>query len=78
MPTFWFGILMLIVFWAGLGWFPVGRSDVEMWSSISHPTGFYTVDAILAGSAPAFFDAVWHLILPASCSATPPRRSWPA
>ena len=66
MPTFWFGIIMLIFFWAGLGWFPVGRSDTEIWASISHPTGLYTVDAVLAGSWTAFRDAIWHMILPAT------------
>jgi peptide/nickel transport system permease protein len=65
MPTFWFGIIMLIIFWAGLGWFPVGRSDTAEWSSIGHPTGLYTIDAVIAGSPSAFFDAVWHLVLPA-------------
>ncbi|HET9422882.1 MAG TPA: ABC transporter permease [Nocardioides sp.] len=65
MPTFWFGIIMLIFFWAGLGWFPIGRSDAVIWSSIDHPTGFYTIDAILAGSFTAFRDAIWHMILPA-------------
>lgn len=66
MPTFWFGIVMLIIFWAGLGWFPVGRSDYATFSSIPHPTGFYTVDAVLAGSGGAFVDAIWHMILPAA------------
>jgi ABC-type dipeptide/oligopeptide/nickel transport system permease component len=65
MPTFWFGIVMLIFFWAGLGWFPIGRSDTVIWSSIDHPTGFYTIDAILGGSFVAFRDAIWHMILPA-------------
>ena len=36
-----------------------------IWSSIAHPTGFYTVDAIMAGSPMAFRDAIWHMILPA-------------
>jgi ABC-type dipeptide/oligopeptide/nickel transport system permease component len=66
MPTFWFGIVMLIVFWAGFGWFPIGRSDTAMWASIPHPTGLYTIDAILAGSPRALADALWHLILPAA------------
>ena len=65
MPTFVFGILMLIIFWAGLGWFPVGRSDTEIWASIAHPTGLYTVDSILAGSWDGFRDAIWHMLLPA-------------
>lgn len=65
MPTFWFGIIVLIFFWAGLGWFPIGRSDQAVWASIPHPTGLYTVDAVLAGSPRALLDAVWHLVLPA-------------
>jgi ABC-type dipeptide/oligopeptide/nickel transport system permease component len=65
MPTFWFGILILIVFWAGLGWFPTGRSDTALWASITHPTGLYTVDALLAGNVAAFLDALHHLVLPA-------------
>jgi peptide/nickel transport system permease protein len=65
LPLFWFGIVLLIVFWANLGWFPVGRSDPDVWGSIAHPTGFYVLDALLALSPRALWDAVWHLILPA-------------
>lgn len=65
MPLFWFAILMLIVFWVGLGWFPIGRSDPTIYASIAHPTGLYTVDSLLAGSLTAFRDAIWHLVLPA-------------
>jgi peptide/nickel transport system permease protein len=65
MPTFWLGIVLLIIFWSYLGWFPHGRSDPEIWNSIPHPTNFYTIDAILAGSFSAFKDALWHLVLPA-------------
>ncbi len=65
LPLFWLGILLLIIFWAHLGWAPIGRSDATIWASIDHPTGFYTIDAILAGSWTAFRDAIWHLLLPA-------------
>jgi peptide/nickel transport system permease protein len=65
MPLFWFAILLLIVFWVQLGWFPIGRSDPNIFASIAHPTGLYTIDAILAGSFQAFRDAIWHLVLPA-------------
>ena len=65
MPLFWFAILLLIVFWVHLGWFPIGRSDPAIFASISHPTNLYTVDAILNGSFEAFRDAIWHLVLPA-------------
>lgn len=66
LPLFWLGILLLIVFWAQLGIAPIGRSDANIWSSIAHPTGLYTIDAILAGSPTALWDAIWHLLLPAA------------
>ena len=65
MPVFWFAIILLIVFWVYLGWFPIGRSDANTFASIAHPTGLYTVDSVLAGNPAAFWDAVWHLVLPA-------------
>jgi len=65
MPTFWLGIVLLIIFWSYLGWFPHGRSDPDIWASIPHPTNFYTIDAILAGNVNALKDALWHLVLPA-------------
>jgi peptide/nickel transport system permease protein len=65
MPDFWFAIMLLIVFWVYLGWFPVGRSTPAIWASIAHPTGLYTVDSLMAGSWQAFRDAIWHLVLPA-------------
>jgi peptide/nickel transport system permease protein len=65
MPLFWFAIVLLIVFWVHLGWFPIGRSDPAIFASIGHPTGLYTVDALLALNFTAFRDAVWHLVLPA-------------
>lgn len=65
MPVFWFAIVLLIVFWVYLGWFPTGRSTPGLFASIAHPTGLYTVDSILAGSWEGFVDALWHLVLPA-------------
>jgi ABC-type dipeptide/oligopeptide/nickel transport system permease component len=65
MPSFWFGIILLLVFWAYLGWFPSGRSDPLVWNTIAHPTGFYVIDSILALDFNALRDALWHLVLPA-------------
>ena len=65
MPIFWFGILLLILFWVILGIAPIGRSDPAVFARIPHPTGLYTVDALLAGDMGALWDAIWHLILPA-------------
>ncbi|MFZ9972108.1 MAG: ABC transporter permease [Candidatus Limnocylindrus sp.] len=64
-PSFWFGLLLLIPFYLWLGWFPLGRSTPEIYDSIGHPTGLYTVDSVLGGSPAAFWDAARHLILPA-------------
>lgn len=65
MPLFWFAILLLIIFWVNLGWFPIGRSSPEIFARIAHPTGLYTVDAVLSGDMGALLDALWHLALPA-------------
>ena len=65
MPLFWFAILMLIVFWVGLGWFPIGRSDPDVFR-VHQPSD----EPVHRGRNPrrnprAFFDAIWHLVLPA-------------
>ena len=65
LPQFWFGILLLIIFWANLGIAPIDDQMQQFFASINHPTGLYTIDAILAGSPRAFWDAIWHLMLPA-------------
>ena len=65
MPIFWFAILLLILFWVNLGWFSTGRSNPTIFASISHPTGIYTLDALLAGNLTAFADAIHFLVLPA-------------
>jgi peptide/nickel transport system permease protein len=62
LPVFWFA--MVLQLWLGLrmGWFPItGRLDLDPPRTI---TGFYTVDALLAGNLPAFTNAAWHLVLP--------------
>lgn len=66
MPIFWFAILLLILFWVNLGWFSTGRSSPELFAAIAHPTGIYTLDALLAGNFSAFADAIWHLVLPST------------
>lgn len=65
-PPFWLGMILLIVFAMGLGWFP-GPSG-RLSSFLSPPpavTGFYTIDGLLAGNMVVFSDALAHLVLPA-------------
>jgi len=65
LPLFWFALLMVILFYLVIPIAPLGRFDPNIYSQIAHPTGFYTIDALLAGNIGAFFDALRHLALPA-------------
>ncbi|MFN3982481.1 MAG: ABC transporter permease, partial [Caldilinea sp.] len=63
MPSFWLGILLIMLFSVNLKWLPVqGRigSDIQLQTV----TGFYTIDSILTGNWPAFISSLRHLILP--------------
>jgi peptide/nickel transport system permease protein len=63
-PIFFLAIILKYIFAVRLGWLPsVGRISVLI--DIPHPTGFYTLDALLAGDLGAFWDVIKHLILPA-------------
>jgi peptide/nickel transport system permease protein len=63
-PTFWLGILLIIVLAVWLGWLPVaGSADVHL--GIEPMTGFSLVDGLLQGGWAAFWDALQHLVLPA-------------
>ena len=69
-PTFVFGLLMLMVFYAKLDWFPAGRlsewaSQVVTSDVFRRYTEMNTVDALLNLRFDVFIDAVRHLVLPA-------------
>jgi peptide/nickel transport system permease protein len=65
MPTFWFAILLLFVFYFVLGWAPgPGQLDAGMMPGPSI-TGMYVVDSLLEGNWPVFRNALAHLVLPA-------------
>jgi peptide/nickel transport system permease protein len=71
LPSFWFGIVLLSIFYAGLGWFPPGRVGQDAISFMSNPanhwvpyTGFITIDSLLNGQSWIFVDAIRHLVLP--------------
>jgi peptide/nickel transport system permease protein len=65
MPRFWLALLMQIVFFLFLRWFPIGgRYDI-----LSAPprtiTGFYIIDTLIRGDWGAFKVAIQYLFLPA-------------
>jgi peptide/nickel transport system permease protein len=68
-PSFVVGLLLLMVFYARLQWFPPGRlSDwatlVVNSAAFVRYTGLNTLDSILNGRLDIFFDALRHLVLP--------------
>jgi peptide/nickel transport system permease protein len=64
-PVFVLGILLMMLFYAQLKWFPAERiSDWVRLVDYHKYTGLVTVDAILNGRLDIFWDAIRHLILP--------------
>jgi peptide/nickel transport system permease protein len=68
-PTFVFGLLMLMLFYVGLHWFPPGRlsdwaNQVVYASSFHHYTTLLTFDALLNGRLDIFWDAMRHMLMP--------------
>jgi peptide/nickel transport system permease protein len=64
-PVFWLALLALFIFYSRLGWAAgPGRLDVGL-EPPPRVTGFFTVDALLAGDWYVFQNALSHLVLPA-------------
>jgi peptide/nickel transport system permease protein len=64
-PVFVFGILILMIFYANLRWFPSGRiSDWVGMTEYTEYTHLITIDSLLNGRLDIFVDAIRHLVLP--------------
>lgn len=68
-PTFVFGLLVLMIFYANLQWFPPGRLSTGMNAVVSADsfksyTTLLTIDSLLNGRFDVFIDALRHMILP--------------
>lgn len=68
-PTFVFGLIMLMVFYAKLSWFPAGRLSDWATQEVLSPgftqyTHLYTIDSLLNLRFDIFADALRHLVLP--------------
>jgi peptide/nickel transport system permease protein len=71
-PTFWLGVLLIVVFAVWLRWVPVaGSNDVRL--GIPQVTGFSIIDGYLGMGWYGLWDAAKHLVLPAATLA-----GWPA
>ncbi len=63
LPIFWLGLMMIYLFSIVLGILPmVGRLDLA--TDLEPITGIYTLDALVQGNWPAFWDALKHLLMP--------------
>ncbi len=66
-PTFWFGLMGLLLFYAYLGWSGgTGRVEVYYSGLVSPITGFLLIDSILVGEWDVFWSALRNIWLPAT------------
>lgn len=68
-PTFVFGLLVLMFFYAKLQWFPPGKmsdwvSQLMYSGQFTQYTHLLTIDALLNGRLDVFWDALKHMFLP--------------
>jgi len=71
-PTFWMGLILIIVFSIRLHWLPIsGRVDSHL--GVDPDDHFVIANALLHGNWPVLKDALRHIILPAITLA-----GWPA
>jgi len=68
-PVFVFGLLVLMIFYANLQWFPPGKmsdwvSTLIYSGEFTQYTKLLTIDALLNGRLDVFWDALRHMILP--------------
>lgn len=67
MPAFWLGLVGLAVFYARLRWVGgPGRLDIFYDGLVDPITGLLLIDSLLQGEIDIFWNAINHLILPAS------------
>jgi peptide/nickel transport system permease protein len=70
LPSFWLGIMLIAIFFSGLGWFPPERIGSQAFNYIytsgkwQFYTGLLTIDGLLNGQPWITLDALRHLVLP--------------
>jgi peptide/nickel transport system permease protein len=71
-PSFCLALLLLLLLYSKLNWFPAGGRISPELTPPDGPTGLLVVDGLLAGDLNVVGDALWHLFLPALCLALAP------
>ncbi|MGG6298003.1 ABC transporter permease [Leptolyngbya sp. AN02str] len=64
LPTYWFGMLLQLLFAVQLRWFPIGSRFPLSANPPQGPTGLYLLDSLLRLDFGAFFTTIHYLILP--------------
>jgi len=72
-PQFWWAVIFLLIFYLWLGpifhqYLGLNLGSSRLSRDFLPPpfiTGFYTIDSLIEGDVPKFFDALQHIILPA-------------
>jgi peptide/nickel transport system permease protein len=75
MPVFWLGLVLIMIFSVGLGWFPTGgRMEVRLF--FQPITRFFLIDGLILwireGNPAYFQSALRHIVLPAIALGTIP------
>jgi peptide/nickel transport system permease protein len=65
MPVFWLGIVLVLIFYRGLGWLPFGGRLNPALTPPSRITGLYLLDSLITGNLRVFASASAYLVLPA-------------
>lgn len=63
-PDFWLGLLLILVFYASLGWAPAPSGRVDGDVGLEQITGSGIVDSIITGNLAALRSVLAHLALP--------------
>ncbi|WP_433528188.1 ABC transporter permease [Micromonospora sp. CA-263727] len=63
-PEFWLGLVLVLVGYSVLGWFPAPSGRVDPDTNLTPLTGADLVDAVLTGNGAAVTSAAAHLALP--------------
>ncbi|MPZ26441.1 MAG: ABC transporter permease subunit [Micromonosporaceae bacterium] len=64
LPDFWLGLVLILVGYSVLGWFPAPSGRVDPDTHLTPVTGADLLDAVLTGNGPAFGSALGYLALP--------------
>ena len=68
-PVFWFGLILLLLFYLKLGILPGGGRLSPLTSPPKDITGLYILDSLLTGNWATLKDSIFHIIMPSFCLA---------